>query len=515
MNGADALMQTLVNAGVDICFANPGTTEMHLVAALDRTEGMRAVLGLFEGVVTGAADGYGRMTGRPAATLMHLGPGLANGLANLHNARRARTPIVNLVGDHATYHVTLDAPLTSDIESLARPMSIHVRTVKDATSMAREGAEAVAAAMSPPGGPVTLIVPSDAAWNEAAELHAPVAPAPCEAVDAKVIGLTAQALRKARNPALLLGGRAVTPPALDAAGRIAAATGARLIRDTFVARIGRGAGAVTPQVLSYFPEGALDQLKDTDLLVIVGTRPPVAFFAYRNTPGSLVPESCEAVTLAGPLADAPQALEALADALGATAEPAFRQKREKPGLASGNDLTSEAVGQTIAALLPEGAIVSDEGTTAGIFTTIATTGTEPHEWLQLTGGSIGQGLPLAAGAALACPDRKVLCIHGDGGAMYTVQALWTMAREKLDVTTVIFSNRAYAILSLELMRADTGNAGPKALSLFDLANPELDWPRLAEGMGVEASRAATVSEFNRQLSDALRSRGPRLIEAVV
>jgi acetolactate synthase I/II/III large subunit len=514
MNGADALMQTLVNAGVTICFANPGTTEMHLVAAVDRTEGMRPVLGLFEGVVTGAADGWGRMTGKPAATLLHLGPGLANGLANLHNARRARTPILNLVGDHATYHVGLDAPLTSDIESLAQPMSIWVRTVKDAAGMAKDGAEAVAGALSPPGGPSTLIIPSDCAWSEASGLHAPVAPAPYEAVDSKVIDLTAQALKKARKPVLLLGSSAVTPEALEAAGRIAAATGARLMRDTFISRIGRGAGRVTPDVLSYFPELALDQLKEHDLMVIAGTRPPVAFFAYQKLPGSLVPAGCEPVTLAGPKADAPGALRALAEALGASGEPA-RQNLDKPGLASGNDLTPESVGQTIAALLPEGAIVSDEGTTCGIFTAIATTGAEAHEWLQLTGGSIGQGMPLAAGAALACPDRKVLCIHGDGGAMYTVQALWTMAREKLDVVNVIFSNRSYAILAMELMRADTGNAGPKALSMFDLANPELNWPKLAEGMGVSASRAETVSQFNRQLADAFRTKGPHLIEAVV
>ncbi len=249
--------------------------------------------------------------------------------------------------------------------------------------------------------------------------------------------------------------------------------------------------------------------------MIVGTRPPVAFFAYRNMPGSLVPEGCETVTLAGPKADAPGALEALAEALSAPAEPAPRQKLEKPGLATGGDLTSEAVGQTIAALLPEGTIVSDEGTTCGIFTTIATTGAEAHEWLQLTGGSIGQGMPVAAGAALACPDRKVLCIHGDGGAMYTVQALWTMAREKLDVVNVIFSNRSYAILALELMRADTGNAGPKALSMFDLSNPEIGWPQIAQGLGVKAGRAETVDQFNLQLADALKTRGPHLIEAVV
>lgn len=515
MNGADALMQTLVASGVDICFANPGTTEMHLVAALDRTEGMRAVLGLFEGVVTGAADGYGRMAGKPASTLTHLGPGFANGLANLHNARRARTPIVNIVGDHATYHVGLDAPLTSDIEGLARPMSVWVRTVEDARSVARSGAEAVAGALTPPGGPATLIVPSDTAWNEAPAPHAPIAPPAYDVVDSKVIDLTAQALRKARNPVLLLGSSAVSPEALEAAGRIAAATGARLIRDTFIARIGRGAGRVSPEVLSYFGEGARDQLKDADLMVIAGTRPPVSFFAYKGQPSSLVPEGCETVTLAGTVADAPHALGALAEALNAPADAAQRQKLDKPAPASGNELTSEAVGQTIAALLPEGTIVSDEGTTCGIFTAIATAGSEAHEWLQLTGGAIGQGLPLAAGAALACPDRKVLCLHGDGGAMYTVQALWTMAREKLDVVNVIFSNRSYAILALELMRADTGNAGRKALSLFDLSNPDLNWAQLAEGMGVRAGRAESVKDFNRQFADAMKSKGPHLIEAVV
>src|ERR1700749_752470 len=176
MNGAESLVRTLVAGGVNVCFTNPGTSEMHFVAALDRVEGMRCILGLFEGVVTGAADGYYRMKGTPASTLLHLGPGLANGLANLHNAKKARSGIVNVVGQHATYHIGLNAPLTSDIEGLARPMSDWVKTSPDGKSVSADGMAAIAAAKSSPPQIATLILPADTAWNEAdgiAQMPAP------------------------------------------------------------------------------------------------------------------------------------------------------------------------------------------------------------------------------------------------------------------------------------------------------------------------------------------------------
>ncbi|MEE4300973.1 MAG: acetolactate synthase large subunit [Pseudomonadales bacterium] len=514
MNGAETLVKTLVDAGVTTCFANPGTSEMHFVAALDDNPDMRCVLGLFEGVVTGAADGYARMTGRPAATLLHLGPGLGNGLANLHNARRARTPMVNVIGDHATYHRHLDAPLTSDVEGVARPMSDWVRTSRHAAEVARDGAEAVRAALTPPGAIASLILPADTAWDPA---PGPVAPLPVPAPLAPQSGAVAEAaeaLRSGEPCVLLLNGAALYTGPLATAGRICAGTGARMFSDTFVPRLERGAGIVPIEPLPYFGEQAEAVLAGTRHLVLVGTRPPVTFFAYPGKPSSLVPEGCTVHSLAGPEGDLPAALDALADALGVTSEPPLA-RAHRPVVPTSGELDPASIGAVVGHYMPEHAIVVNEAATGGFGLPPATAGCPPHDWLALTGGAIGQGLPTAVGAAVACPDRKVLCMEADGSGMYTVQALWTMAREQLDVTTVVFSNRKYAILQVEFMRVGAHNPGPKAMSMLDLSNPELDWTKLAEGMGVEASRATTVAEFADQFSSAVNHRGPRLIEAVI
>ncbi len=515
MNGAEALIRTLVASGVEVCFNNPGTSEMHLVAAIDRVAGMRPVLGLFEGVVTGAADGYARMAGKPACTLLHLGPGLGNGIANLHNARRARSPIVNVVGDHATYHLKYDAPLTSDLAGVAAPMSAWYKAAESAQILPSLGAEAVAASMTYPGQIATLAVPADTAWNEGAEPAAP-RPAPeTPKADAAAIDAVAQALKAAKNPVLLLGGRGVRANALEIAGRVAAATGARLYADTFNQRIERGAGRMLATPLPYFGEMAMDALQGVDLMVLVGTKIPVAFFAYPGKPSELVPDGCQTLSLCEATTDVDDALTGLADALGARAKPAAPQVLMRPDLPDPGPLTPDGVGRAIGALMPENAIVSDEGATSGVYSSIHTIGAPPHDWLQLTGGAIGQGLPLAVGAAAACPDRKVICIHGDGGAMYTVQALWTMARENLDIVTVIFNNRSYAILNIELARVGAENPGPKALSMLDIGNPDLNWVKIAEGMGVRAVRASTAEDFTEAFRQGVSEKGPMLIEAMV
>jgi acetolactate synthase I/II/III large subunit len=514
MNGAESLVQTLTGCGVEVCFANPGTSEMHFVAALDRITGMRPVLALFEGVVTGAADGYGRMAGKPACTLLHLGPGLSNGLANLHNARRAATPIVNIVGDHATYHAQYDAPLASDIKGLERPVSGWVHSSASARTAASDAARAVQAAMEPPGQIATLILPANAAWEEAEGPASPLAPLKPAQVAASRVDEIAKALLEGKKSAILIRGAALQPHGLEAAGRIAAKTGARLMCDTFAPRIARGAGIVAAERIPYFAEQIVDFLKDLEHLVLVGSKPPVSFFAYPGKPSWCVPEGCAIHTLAHPHEDGAAALDALVEAVRATKEVAHRAEFKQPGLPTGN-LDAYSAAQAIAQLMPENAIVSDESATSGLSVGMFTASSHPHDHLGLTGGSIGQGLPLATGAAIACPNRKVICLHGDGGAMYTVQALWTQAREKLDVTNVIFSNRSYAILKIELMRVGAGNPGPRALSMFDLGDPKLDWVQLAQGLGVEATRAETAEEFSDQFGDAMKSRGPRLIEVVL
>lgn len=512
MNGAESLLRTLVAGGVEVCFSNPGTSEMHFVSAIDRVEGMRPVLGLFEGVVTAMADGYGRMADRPAATLLHLGPGLANGLANLHNARRAATPIVNLVGDHATYHAQYDAPLASDIVGFARPVSGWVHESTSAGSVAADGARAVRAARSAPGQIATLIVPADIAWLDAGPPADPLAVVGPSAVSSAAIGAAADALCNGKRTALLLRGAALRGDGLVAAGRIAASSGAELFCDTFAPRLERGAGRVVVERLPYFAEQLVERLAPFEQLVLVGSTPPVAFFAYPGKPSWCSPEGAEILHLAHPHEDGVAALVEVADAIGGDGTVAVAPLAV-PDHPSGR-FDQFTIGQVIARLVPEGAIVSDEAATSGLGSAIALATAAPHDVLSLTGGAIGQGLPLAAGASVACPDRKVVCLHGDGGAMYTVQALWTMAREQLDVTTVIFANRSYGILNIELQRVGA-DAGPQALSMLDIGNPDLDWVALAQGLGVEAVRVEAIDAFRDAFASAMSQSGPRLIEAVL
>jgi acetolactate synthase-1/2/3 large subunit len=514
VNGANALIRTLVDSGVDVCFMNPGTSEMHFVAALDDVPEMRGVLALFEGVATGAADGYARIAGKPAATLLHLGPGLGNGLANLHNARKAFTPIVNVVGDHATYHKPFDAQLESDIETVARNVSSWIRFSDSTKAVAGDAADAVAAAIGPPGQVATLILPADVSWSDGGEPAEPAAPARRAQVDAAVVARVAEALRSGEPAAVFVGGRACRADALLDASRVANTVGAKLLAETFPARLERGAGRVPVDRLAYLAEFAAMQLEGLRHLVLVDAKSPVSFFAYPGKASDLVPEGCEVHVLAPPDGDPAAALAALADAVGAPADAATRQPAVRPEIPSG-DLTADAVCQIVGALLPEGAIVSDEGNTSGLFAAGHTAGAPPHDWLCLTGGAIGQGLPVAVGAAVAAPDRKVLALQADGSAMYTLQAWWTMAREDLDVVTVLFNNSSYAVLNMELQRVGATAGGEKAKAMLDLHQPDLDFVALASGMGVAATRAATCEELVDQLREAFATRGPRVIEAIV
>ncbi|MEN9726674.1 MAG: hypothetical protein RL434_1040 [Pseudomonadota bacterium] len=517
MNGAHALIETLVRSGIEVCFANPGTSEMQLVQAIDQISGMHPILALFEGVVTGAADGYARMARKPACTLLHLGPGLANGVANLHNARKAHTPVVNVVGDHALHHVRFDAPLTSDLEGIARPASHWVRSAQSPAELAALGAEAVAVAGGVPGRIATLLAPADSAWTDLpGDYRAPAIPtmAPLPQVPAHQIEAAAKALRKARNPVVLLGGEGLIGEGAFQAGRIAAALPVRLHAETFNRRTERGAGRVPIAILPYFGERVLETLAGVDLIVLAGSKRPVAFFAYPGKPSVLVPEGCEVVPLAGPTDDAVAALTALADALHAPAAPTLFQAAIELPRATGA-LTPQLVAQVVGRCLPEGAIVIDEAITCSLPCQQATVGAPAHDWLQLMGGSIGDGLPLAVGAAVACRDRKVICLEGDGSAMYTVQSLWTMAREGLDVINVILANRSYTVLNIEFERVGVGSPGPRALSMLDLGNPALRWTELARGMGVNAARAETAEEFEQILRSMLGTRGPHLIEVMI
>jgi len=511
MNGAESLIRTLVAGEVDTCFTNPGTSEIHIVAALDRIPEMRCVLGLFEGVVTGAADGYARMAEKPACTLLHLGPGLANGLANLHNASRARVPIINLVGQHATYHLRHDTPLTSDIEAIARPYSKWLRTSRASSEIGHDAAEAIIAARTAPGQIATLIVPADVSWSGGGSIAAipasPRAPLP----DEQTVERAAAMLRSGLRTAILIAGNALYDQGLVAAGRVATATGAKLLAPYPTTRLRRGAGIPRVDRVQYVLEQGIEQFKEFRQLILVGTKAPVAYFAYPGKDSAFTSPQCEIHTLASPGEDYQGALDALAVALSVRGTEPETEKTERPSMPSG-EITLPGLAAAIGAVLPENAILVDESMTSGRGLMAATKGAPPHDWLTNTGGSIGIALPLAVGAAVACPDRRVLCLSADGSGMYTAQALWSMAREGLRITTVIFANRDYAVLKREFSYLGVGTPGPRAANMFEIGRPDLDWTLLAKGLGVPSSRVTSLDAFGKALRAGLESEGPTLIE---
>ncbi|MFZ5733170.1 MAG: acetolactate synthase large subunit [Pseudomonadota bacterium] len=511
MNGAESLVRTLVAGGVDVCFTNPGTSEMHFVAALDRVDGMRCVLGLFEGIVTGAADGYYRMKGTPASTLLHLGPGLANGLANLHNAKKANSGIVNIVGQHAVYHIEYNAPLTSDIEGLARPMSHWVRTSPDAKSVAKDGAAAIAAASSSPGQIATLILPADTAWNEADGIAQVQHETQRPSYSPQAVDGAAKILRSGEPTLLLLTGGALTEAGLELAERIAGKTGCKVMGQTYNPRMARGRGRFHIERIPYVIESALPILKDFKNIILVEANDPVAFFAYPNKPSLLKPEGCNVHRMTAGGENSVAALEALAGAVGAKAADVQPQKKAELAKPTGA-LNHTSIAQAIAYAIPENAIVIDESITTGRGFFPPTAASKPHDWLQNMGGSIGFSTPVATGAAVACPDRKVICMVGDGSSMYTIQSLWTQAREQLDVVTIVFANRIYQILRGEFDGVGAGQPGQKAMDMLKIDNPALDFVSLAKGMGVPGRAVDTADDFNAALAAAIAHKGPYLIE---
>lgn len=511
--GAQVLVRTLADCGVSACFANPGTSEMHLVTALDREPRIRSVLCLFEGVTTGAADGFARMTGAPAMTLLHLGPGYLNAGANIHNARRAHIPMVNVIGDHAVTHRRYDAPLASNITGLAAPNSAWIKSVDIVSDAGPLAAEAWAASFGPSPAPVSLILPADSAWSTAKvqPIAVPARPA-LRAPERARINSAAAALKGMKKPALLINGTALLEDGLAAAARLKAA-GIMVLTDTFVARQARGEGRFAPDRLQYFGEMALAQLEGCDLLLLAGTKAPVAFFAYPDKPSLLLPEGCDTLSLGGPDTDSAAALTALAEAINATHSAPMTLLSMPPPQTG--ELNPDAIGAAIARHMPENTIVADDGVTGSLATFVPTKSARKHDWLMLTGGAIGIGMPLALGAAIAAPERKVLCLSGDGAGMYTNQALWSMSREKADIVTVVFVNHSYRILNIELYRTGAGNPGPISQAMLNLGAPEIDWVKLAQAQGIEAELAATAEAFDAALARGFASDGPYLIAALV
>jgi len=514
MNGAKSLVETLLKSGIDTCFANPGTSEMHFVAALDQSVGMRCVLGLQENVVTGMADGYYRIAGKPACTLLHCGPGLANGLANLHNARRARSGIVNIVGDQATYHRPLDAPLTADTDGLAHTVSAWVRTSERAASVGRDVADAVQAARTLPGQIATLILPSDTSWEEGGVVAEVLAVPRPPAIDPHAVQSAARVLPTSRSVLLLLAGRAVLGQAQALAWRIAQATGAALMADYGTSHLQRGRGRLQLERVPYNTDLAVQALARFEHIILVSAKPPVGFFAYPGKPSKQYPERGQLHVLARDDQDGEAALQALVDELNAP-NAAIPDPGPRPDAVTGPP-TPEGLAQTLAAVMPEHAIIADESVSYGRGFYRHTHAARAHDWLHLVGGAIGAGLPMATGAAIAADGsgRRVISLQADGSAMYSLQALWTQARERLPVTTILLSNRKYSILIGEY-KAVGATPGPTAMSMLDLSNPDLDWVKLANGMGVEAARATTLETCADLMRQSFRREGPFLIELMI
>ena len=516
MNGAESLVATLAEEGVEICFANPGTSEMHFLAALENPK-FRSVLVLFEGIATGAADGWYRMKRTPASTLLHLGPGLANGLANLHNARRASSGVVNILGEHATAHLKYDPPLMSDIEGLARPISHWVRRTRTARTLAHDAAEAVAEASSKPGKIATLILPGETSWGDAGE-SAPSkievsnlnekAPAPPDAARVEDI---AGILRRGEPTLIVCGGVSSFGPPVDLLGKIAAHTGCRVATQFFTSRIERGAGRFTLERIPYYVPAATAWLSGFKHIITIETREPIAFFSYPGSPSLLKPLGCAVHPFILPEEDCVAGLEMLIEALGAQQTQAVLQPRFDGAIPEGK-LDPTSIARAIAAALPENAILVDESLTTGRESLGLTAGALPHDVIQNMGGSIGFGTPVATGAALACPDRRVFCMVGDGSAMYTIQSLWTQARESLNITTIIFANNSYQILKTEFSNMGFGKPGPKASAMIEIDKPRIDWCAMAKSMGVPSVRVETAGDFHHQMVRSSKEPGPMLIE---
>jgi acetolactate synthase-1/2/3 large subunit len=513
-NGAKALIKTLSDSGIDTCFTNPGTSEMHFVAALDGSD-MRAVLCLFEGVATGAADGYARIANKPAATLLHLGCGLGNGLANLHNARKARVPMVNIVGDHAGYHKQYDAPLESDIETIARNVSSWIRTCPSTEQIGADAAEAVEVAYKAPQQISTLILPADVSWGEGAiaskaDLSPTIDSAPAELIRQ----ISDVLLTRGKKTAILLGRRVLLEEGLVAAAKISEKTGAKLFCEVFPTRLQRGAGLPFVERIAYLAELAAVQLKGYEHLIIIDTKAPVSFFAYPGKESYLVPDRCKVHHLVSDDQDALVSLQAIVDTVDARDVKPTLQPANRPALPAGK-LNAAKVCQAVGALMPKNVIISDEAQTSGLKLSTYTAGCPRHDVLTLTGGAIGQGLPVAIGAAIAGNDQPVIALVGDGSVMYTIQSLWTLMNENLDVTVIVLNNRSYAILNIELERVGAKGDGPKAKSQLDLSKTPIDFVAMAKGMGMPAKKATTAEEFNDALAAAIREPGPHLIDAIV
>ena len=538
-NGACGVVRTLVAGGVEVMFANPGTTEMLVVDALDSVEGLRAILCLHETVCTGAADGYGRMAGKAACTLLHLGVGLANGSANLHNARRAGAPVVNLVGDMASWHVAKDPLLASDIEGLASFTGCFYRASgADPDGLSDDVADALVAVRDYRAGEsrvATVALAHDATRDPLSKPWAPpelLATLEQPGGDVKTLFERSIELHNERyggndaipahvkacgaalttsNAALFVGGAGLCDEeALNACSAIAAATGCALVVENAFARVDRGGHRPRFVRVPYFPKDARTYLAKFETVVLVGARKPVAMFGYDDGVSDLVGLDGQQVLEIDAM-DVPGALRYLAGTLGGAPPPpppaAAAPKRPK------GKLSAYKLCQALACTQPADAIVVDESLTSGGSYWDLSLSCAPFSHLTLTGGSIGIGPPLSVGCAVACPGRRVVDFQADGSGLYSTPAFWTMAAERLDVTVLVCKNDVYQILKVEQQKQNLPTAKPNAKKLTNLSGPSVDWVALAKGYGLDATSVSTAEDLLAALEHSFATPGPYLIEA--
>lgn len=510
MNGSECLVGTLINHGVDLLFTNPGTSEVGLLAEIGTSEQIRAVPVLFEGIAAGAADGYFRMTGCPAATMLHVGPGLANAWSALHNAAKARSGVVNIVGQLSEAHLEYESPLKSDLLALATSVSDVVRYP---LSSARVGIDAHAAADAAKRGKVaTLVMANDVGWSDGAELATPPGAQNTDAHGA-LDPAAMTALKQGPRTLFLLGGLALDVGAQRDAAAIASATGCSVMIEWANARCERGGDLPSWARIPYPVDEAVRTLAAYDTIVLCGAAEPIAFFNYRNSPSRLAAPSARVIDLHAEGADVRLALGAARRAL--ASDPARPCHPPASRYTYGAPKSPDPVSAAIAAALPEDAIIVNEAITSASDLFAASAAAPRHTWLDNLGGSIGFALPAAIGAAIGAPGRRVIALCGDGSTMYSLQGLWTMARENLDITVLVFANRAYKILINELVQASDAHLNDRTFSLLQLDNPAIGWAKLSGSLGVDATRVHSFDQLKAALTLALDTQGPRLIEVVI
>jgi acetolactate synthase-1/2/3 large subunit len=513
LTGADALVHTLIGSGVTTCFANPGTSEMHFVAALDRIPGIKCVLGLHENVVTGMADGYFRVTGKPAATLLHCGPGLANGIANLHNARRAGAGIVNIVGDHAIAHVPFDSPLTADVMALAGSCSDWIAASASPRAIGPDAARAVQAAGAGYGNVATLVLPADVSWSEGACIGAPLDKVAPTLPDPHQIERAVAAIRSGGRVVIVLGAPALVEDAQPLLAGLQAA-GVDLMVSPLAGRQPIGRGRLPLRPVPYSVPAAVAALAPYDHVVLINCPPPTAFFLYPGQPSRVTRPDAQIIGLARAAQDGLAALRALTANLdiGPGEIPA---ELPAPACRQG-PVTPETLAALVCELMPEDAIIANESLTQGAQFPTHFPRMAPCDLIPMVGGAIGGGLPMATGAAIGAREigqgaRRVVSLQADGSAAYTLQSLWTQAREGLPCTTLLLNNRKYAILIDEYAKVGA-NPGPTAYDMLSLDRPEIDWAGIARSFGVTAFAVHDLDELREAFSTALRHDGPCLLD---